>query len=193
MTTNTAPCILIEGMDLAGKTSACRALVAGMSLPPDHRRNAMTSDNVVFEIADQLRRERGLSGVYLGHLYLAATAMDLRRYVPPKRLTIQEFHHRAAVAGALPGSWRVRPRSGLRRPAGSRCASCFRLQHFTDSKYRGAAGSPRDTPQGGTGGDCRRRPGGPHLARPLPTHGRHPYRRDDEALRIPVMVNSQSV
>jgi hypothetical protein len=61
-----------------------------MSLPPDHRRNAMTSDNVVFEIADQLRRERGLSGVYLGHLYLAATAMDLRRYVPPKRLTIQE-------------------------------------------------------------------------------------------------------
>jgi hypothetical protein len=90
ITMNSAPCILIEGLDLAGKTSACRALVAGLSPRPEHRCNALTSGNVIYDVADQVRRAGGLHGTYLGYLYLAAMAMDLRLYSPPVRMTIQE-------------------------------------------------------------------------------------------------------
>ena len=87
---STAPCVLIEGLDLAGKTSTCRTLVGELSPAPDHRRNAFTVGNALYEAADRLRRERGLSGTYLGHLYVTAMALDLAHYVPPKNVTIQE-------------------------------------------------------------------------------------------------------
>src|SRR6187455_1314533 len=89
-TMNMAPTILIEGLDLAGKTSACRGLLASLSPRPELRRNALTSGNVIYNVADEIRRARDLAGVDLGHLYVAAMAMDLRRYVPPVRMTIQE-------------------------------------------------------------------------------------------------------
>lgn len=90
MTGSTTPCILIEGLDLAGKTSACRALVAGLSPRPAHRRNALTDGNLVYDVADRVRRAGTLSEGPLGHLYLAALAMDIARYAHPIRPTIQE-------------------------------------------------------------------------------------------------------
>lgn len=87
---NIAPCVLVEGLDLSGKTSACRVLVGELSPTPDHRRNALTRGNPLYDIADRLRRERGLSGTYLGHLYVAALALDLEHYVLPEKITIQE-------------------------------------------------------------------------------------------------------
>lgn len=86
----TASCVLIEGLDLAGKTSACLALAASMTPVPDHRRNALTGDNVLYAAADEVRRARSLPGDYLAHAYLAALALDLRQYRPPSRMTIQE-------------------------------------------------------------------------------------------------------
>lgn len=87
---NKAPCILVEGLDLAGKTSTCRALVAEYAPWLDLRRNALTGGNPVYEMADRLRREGRFPGIYLGHLYVAALATDLQRYSPPRRPTIQE-------------------------------------------------------------------------------------------------------
>ncbi|MGK7870771.1 hypothetical protein [Falsiroseomonas sp. E2-1-a20] len=82
--------ILIEGLDLAGKTSTCRTLVAEYAPRLNLRRNALTDSNPVYVVADRLRREGALPGAYLGHLFVAALAMDLKHYAPPGRPTIQE-------------------------------------------------------------------------------------------------------
>lgn len=88
--TQIASCVLVEGLDLAGKTSACHALAATITPAPDHRRNALTRDNILYTAADEVRRARSLPGGYLAHAYLAALALDLRQYRPPSRMTIQE-------------------------------------------------------------------------------------------------------
>lgn len=82
--------ILIEGLDLAGKTSTCRTLVREMLPAPHHHRNALTQGNPLYEIADRLRRGRGLSGAHLGPIYAAAMALNLAQYAPPATTTIQE-------------------------------------------------------------------------------------------------------
>lgn len=86
----TAPLVLVEGLDLAGKSSVCRALAASISPSPDHRRNALTEDNILYTAVDEIRRMQSLSGEYLAHAYLAALAFDLQRYRPHSRMTIQE-------------------------------------------------------------------------------------------------------
>lgn len=85
-----ASCVLVEGMDLAGKSAACRALVTTMSPEPDHRHNALTANNVLYRAADEVRRARGLPDGYLAHAYLAALALDLKQYKLPTRVTLQE-------------------------------------------------------------------------------------------------------
>src|SRR5207248_3008192 len=57
---------------------------------PDHRRNKLSADNPIFDIADRLRFTRGLDAEALGHLYVAAGALDLRLFEMPRRPTIQE-------------------------------------------------------------------------------------------------------
>ena len=82
--------ILIEGLDLAGKTSACESLAAHLRPRPDHRRNAFADKNQLYLVADELRRADGLSGEFLGHAYLAAAALDMTLFHPPSGGRIQE-------------------------------------------------------------------------------------------------------
>ncbi len=89
MTALAAPYMLVEGLDLAGKTSVCRGLTA-QSPQLALRRNSFAKDNPVFNLADGLRRRGDLDGAYRGHLYVAALALDLSMFSPPKRPTIQE-------------------------------------------------------------------------------------------------------
>lgn len=84
------PIVLIEGLDLAGKTSACRQLATRLKCCPEHHRNAFAHDNPLHIVADRLRCEDGLDSTYLGHAYLAAAALDLRMLKPPVRPRIQE-------------------------------------------------------------------------------------------------------
>jgi len=89
MTTN-AKLFLVEGLDLAGKTSACNKLVARISPHPELSRNALSGKNALYDAADDLRKADGLDGAYLGHAYLAAAALDVRLFQPPRQCRIQE-------------------------------------------------------------------------------------------------------
>lgn len=107
--TENAKFVLVEGLDLAGKTSVCNRLVARLLPCPEHRRNALSEKNALYRASDSLRRADGLDGRYLGHAYLAAAALDMRLFKPPRRLRIQEStialrsyaHYRARGEDAL--------------------------------------------------------------------------------------------
>jgi thymidylate kinase len=79
----------IEGMDLAGKSTATAAL---QRLNPgcEVRHNSLTIDNPIFSIADGLRRSAACSSEVLGHLYVAAALQDIAAYVQPTRITVQD-------------------------------------------------------------------------------------------------------
>jgi thymidylate kinase len=80
----TLPCVTlerslhIEGMDLAGKSTATAALATAY---PDAllRRNSLIDSNPIYELADTLRRAGETSPQVLGRLYVAALAEDLER------------------------------------------------------------------------------------------------------------------
>lgn len=82
--------IHIEGMDLAGKTTASRNLVTALGGDCRVRHNSLCSSNPVYELADGLRKEDRLGAGSLGYLYVAALAYDLEFYVPPCTHTIQD-------------------------------------------------------------------------------------------------------
>ena len=66
----------VEGMDLAGKSTATRGLLnqrPGAVL----RRNALTENNPIYDLADVLRRGDQARAEALGHLYVAALIHDL--------------------------------------------------------------------------------------------------------------------
>lgn len=81
--------IHIEGLDLAGKSTATNAL---LDIHPDAqlRRNALTPGNRIFEFADRLRREAQTPAEILGPLYVAATMQDLSAYSAPTVTTVQD-------------------------------------------------------------------------------------------------------
>lgn len=81
---------LVEGLDLAGKTTACKSLVSRFRPRIDISRNAFAENNPLFKVADDLRRVDGLESKYLGHAYLAAAALDVDLYSPPINARIQE-------------------------------------------------------------------------------------------------------
>lgn len=81
---------LVEGLDLAGKTSACVSLRDGLAPRPQYFRNALSGGNALYAVVDELRRTDSLDGRYLGHAYLAAAAMDTAQFIPPEGLRIQE-------------------------------------------------------------------------------------------------------
>lgn len=81
--------IHIEGMDLAGKstaTDALRRLHPGAEL----RRNALVTDNEIFQFADRLRKAASQPAEVLGHLYIAAAKHDIATFCPPATPTIQD-------------------------------------------------------------------------------------------------------
>jgi len=84
-----APIIHIEGMDLAGKTTARNRLarcLGGWAV----RSNRLCEHNEVFDLADRLRREDALDADSLGHLFVAALAADLRWYETSENPLIQD-------------------------------------------------------------------------------------------------------
>ncbi len=88
--TNIGNLFLVEGLDLAGKTSACKSLVARLQPRPEYRRNAFAERNALYLAADDLRRTDGLDSRHLGHAYLAAAALDVALFRPPRKARIQE-------------------------------------------------------------------------------------------------------
>jgi len=85
----TAPVIHIEGMDLAGKTTARNRLAKQLG-GWKFRSNKLCDNNPVFDLADKIRRCDGLDGTSLGHLFVAAIGMDLRSYIRDSQPLIQD-------------------------------------------------------------------------------------------------------
>lgn len=84
-----APIIHIEGLDLAGKTTARDRLarcLGGWKV----RSNRLIEHNEVFELADRLRREDALDAESLGHLFVATLSADLRGFRPNEQPLIQD-------------------------------------------------------------------------------------------------------
>jgi thymidylate kinase len=81
--------IHVEGMDLAGKSTATAAVER---LHPGCvvRHNALTANNPIFELADELRRSAKVSAAVLGPMYVAATLLDIATYEDPDTVTIQD-------------------------------------------------------------------------------------------------------
>jgi thymidylate kinase len=73
--------LLVEGLDLAGKSTLSRGLLARIAPQLALRRNALVLDNPVYLFADDLRRARTVDGAVLGPLYVAALELDLQRVV----------------------------------------------------------------------------------------------------------------
>jgi thymidylate kinase len=69
--------VLIEGLDLAGKSTVCRRFVAQARGSWVVRRNSLVANNRVYAMADELRRADALADEPLGWLYLAALHADL--------------------------------------------------------------------------------------------------------------------
>ena len=69
--------ILIEGLDLAGKSTVCRRFVAQARGSWTVRHNSLVENNRVYALADELRRADALPDEPLGWLYLAALRADL--------------------------------------------------------------------------------------------------------------------
>lgn len=79
----------IEGLDLAGKSTATQALLdrhPGSEL----RRNALTEGNRPFLLADEAPKGAGTSAETLGQLYVAALRRDIATYEPPSTETVQD-------------------------------------------------------------------------------------------------------
>lgn len=110
------PMLLIEGMDLAGKTTVANALVRELRMRGRevmHRRNFLTSDNPVGELADR-QRYAGAEIPAVGALYVGAHVVDLVAFgrPPPGVLHVQESCWLRGVAlhatidrGPLPVVW----------------------------------------------------------------------------------------
>lgn len=69
--------ILIEGLDLAGKSTVCRRFLEQARGSWLLRRNSLVENNRVYALADELRRADALADEPLGWLYLAALRADL--------------------------------------------------------------------------------------------------------------------
>jgi hypothetical protein len=74
--------IHLEGMDLAGKSSACRGLAKVLGPGWRVRRNSLCAENPVYELADRLRKEDRYCSETLGRLYAVALRADLEGYTP---------------------------------------------------------------------------------------------------------------
>jgi dTMP kinase len=78
--------VLIEGLDLAGKTTLVRAVQADLArkgIPFRAARNALCPENPVARLADELRRDPGAGRLETGALFLAAHLWDARHFRPP--------------------------------------------------------------------------------------------------------------
>jgi thymidylate kinase len=78
--------ILIEGLDLAGKSTLVRNLQVELTrrgIPVRVSRNALCPDNPIAPVADALRRDPGAGLLETGGLFLASHLWDARNFEPP--------------------------------------------------------------------------------------------------------------
>jgi dTMP kinase len=83
--------VLIEGLDLAGKSTLVRHLQAELTrrgTPVRVSRNALCPENPVAALADQLRRDPDAGLIETGALFLAAHLWDARHFTPPPDGTV---------------------------------------------------------------------------------------------------------
>ncbi|MBL8793293.1 MAG: hypothetical protein JNM56_05265 [Planctomycetia bacterium] len=83
--------ILVEGLDLAGKSTLVRNLQAELTrrgVPVRVSRNALCPDNPIAALADQVRRDPQAGLIETGALFLAAHLWDARHFTPPPDGTV---------------------------------------------------------------------------------------------------------
>lgn len=85
--------IHIDGMDLAGKTTATQNIVAMTDNLWTWRRNSLSGENPMYQLADSLRLGK-IKNTYdaetLGNLYVAALMGDIRNFIWPDKNTVQD-------------------------------------------------------------------------------------------------------
>jgi thymidylate kinase len=78
--------ILVEGLDLAGKSTLVRNLAAELArrgIPVRVSRNALCPGNPIAALADQVRRDPQAGVLETGSLFLAAHLWDARHFASP--------------------------------------------------------------------------------------------------------------
>jgi thymidylate kinase len=78
--------VLIEGLDLAGKSTLVRNLQAELTrrgIPVRVSRNALCPDNLIAALADQVRRDPQAGLIETSALFLAVHLWDARHFTPP--------------------------------------------------------------------------------------------------------------
>jgi len=90
MNKDRAQYIHIEGMDLAGKTTATHNFIKNTGREWDIRRNSIVPNNPIYILADSLRRADAYDAEVLGNLYVAALMGDIRSFEWPDKDTIQD-------------------------------------------------------------------------------------------------------
>jgi thymidylate kinase len=83
--------LLIEGLDLAGKSTLVRNLQVELTrrgVPVRVSRNALCPDNPIAALADELRRDPHAGLIETGALFLAAHLWDARHFSPPPDGTV---------------------------------------------------------------------------------------------------------
>ena len=119
------PIILIEGLDLAGKSTLFHRLVHEiriLGLPVRTSRNALCQENPIAPLADNLRRDSTVGFVETGSLFLASHCWDARHFRPPaadcvhiqdsswlRTLAFHTYHHTHAIPEALMAACKTFP------------------------------------------------------------------------------------
>jgi hypothetical protein len=80
----------IEGMDLAGKSSATSGFIKSANSGYQTRRNTLQTKSKFHKIVDSLRIGGLLNEEDLGELYFQVLCDDIRNYVTPSQNTIQD-------------------------------------------------------------------------------------------------------
>lgn len=85
--------ILLEGMDLAGKSTVARILAERLraaGLKVQLHRNSLCPDNPLARVAEWLRRDPDRDPLEAGALFLASHLWDLRHFHPPDCVRLQD-------------------------------------------------------------------------------------------------------
>ena len=85
--------ILIEGLDLAGKSTLVKgltALLGEMKIPFRTSHNSLCPENPVARFADWMRRDEGRGSLEGSCLFLAAHLWDVRNFQAPRDLHVQD-------------------------------------------------------------------------------------------------------
>jgi hypothetical protein len=82
--------IHIEGMDLAGKSTASNAVRSKLGINTQIRHNTIQTKSNFHKIVDNLRLSKRANSEELGVLYLQVLKDDISRFQPPEAHTIQD-------------------------------------------------------------------------------------------------------